>query len=294
MIGKIEIVRSVRAMQADAGRRRRDGRRIVLVPTMGALHDGHLALVQEGLKHGDDLTVSIFVNPTQFGPGEDFGRYPRNLDRDIALLESIAAEVTLFAPDEEEMYPGGREANVTWITVNELDEHLCGPHRPGHFRAVATVVAKLFNACRPQVAVFGLKDAQQFVILRRMVRDLHFDVEMVGVPTSRHEDGLARSSRNAYLNGEERGQAVALSQAVFKAEQLVREGESEVETVVQSMRRTLEQAPTASIQYAEVVDAETLQPLDRIDPGRHVLAAVAAVFRGTRLIDNVFVRAPVD
>lgn len=279
-------------MQARAEQRRREGSRVVLIPTMGALHEGHLALVREALKHGDELTMSIFVNPTQFGPGEDFEQYPRRIDEDIALLESIAADVTLFVPNDDEMYPGGKAANATWISVEGLDEHLCGPHRPGHFPAVATVVAKLINVCRPRVAVFGLKDAQQFVILKRMVRDLHFGVEMIGVPTARHSDGLARSSRNTYLSAEERRQAVALSKAVFRAEQLIREGERNPEVLIESMRSTLAESPAGRIQYAEVVDADTLQPLERIEAGRHVLAAVAVIFGSTRLIDNVFVRAP--
>lgn len=290
----MQIVRSVREMQARAEERRQAGRRMVLIPTMGALHEGHLALVREGLKHADDLTVSIFVNPTQFGPGEDYRRYPRPIDKDVALLESIGADVTLFAPDEDEMYPRGMEANATWVSVDGLDAHLCGRHRPGHFRGVATVVAKLFNACRPNVAVFGLKDAQQFVILERMVRDLYFDVEVIGVPTARHEDGLARSSRNMYLDAEERRQAVVLSRAVFKAEQLVREGERRPEALITAMRVALTEAADASVQYAEVVDAGTLQPLERIDPAQRVIAAVAVFFGGTRLIDNVFVRAPAD
>ena len=281
-------------MQTRAEQRRREGRRVVLVPTMGALHEGHLTLVREALKHGDALTVSIFVNPTQFGPGEDFKRYPRRLDEDIALLESIATDVTLFAPTDDEMYPGGKAANATWISVNGLDEHLCGPHRPGHFPGVATVVAKLINVCRPKVAVFGMKDAQQFVIIKRMVSDLLFGVEIIGVPTARHSDGLARSSRNAYLSAEERRQSVVLSKAVFRAEQLVREGERNPEVLVESMRSTLAESPAGRIQYAEVVDAETLQPLERIEAGRHVLAAVAVFFGTTRLIDNVFVRAPED
>ncbi len=287
------IVRSVREMRARSDERRRAGRRIVLVPTMGALHAGHLSLVREGLEHGDDLIVSIFVNPTQFGPGEDYRRYPRPLDKDIALLESTGADVTLFTPEEDEMYPGGMEANVTWISVDGLNEHLCGRHRPGHFRGVATVVAKLFNACRPDVAMFGLKDAQQFVILERMVQDLHFDVQLVGVPTVRHEDGLARSSRNMYLNSDERRQAVVLSRAVFQAEQLVRQGEVRPQMLIDLMQGILAEASGARVQYAEVVDAETLQPLDGICPGQRVLMAVAVYFGSTRLIDNVFVRAPV-
>lgn len=264
----------------------------MLVPTMGALHEGHLELVHHATQHGDDLTVSVFINPTQFAPGEDFGRYPRELDDDIRRLEKVGRDITIFAPSEEQMYPGGKESNATWIDVEELDRHLCGPHRPGHFRGVTTVVAKLFNICRPNAAVFGLKDAQQFVILKRMVRDLHFGIQMIGVPTVREPDGLAYSSRNAFLGVEERAQAVVLSRAVKSAERLMKEGERRPHVVVDSMRSALAEAPLARVQYAEVVDAETLQPIDHIHPGAHVLAAVCAFLGETRLIDSAFERIP--
>lgn len=288
----MELINSPREMSALVRRRRRAGRRQVLVPTMGALHEGHIRLVREGLRRGDDLTVSVFVNPTQFAPGEDFGKYPRELHEDIRRLEEVESEITVFAPPDDEIFPEGKESQRTWITVEGLDRHLCGAHRPGHFRGVTTIVAGLFNICRPDVAVFGLKDAQQFVILKRMVRDLHFGIEVVGVPTVREEDGLAFSSRNAFLTEEERAQAVALSRAVGRAERLVKEGEQHAEALVESMRSTLAEAPLVRIQYADVVDADTLQPIDLIPPGKHVLVAVAAYLGETRLIDSAFVRMP--
>lgn len=287
----MEVIQTVVAMQAHAEARRREGRRLALVPTMGALHEGHLTLVRAARCHADHVTVSIFVNPTQFGPGEDYARYPRQLARDVATLEALGVDV-VFAPSVAEMYPEGPEANLTWVYVERLDAHLCGRYRPGHFRGVTTVVAKLFNICKPHVAVFGLKDAQQFQIIRRMVRDLHYDIELIGVPTVRDADGLALSSRNAYLTPEERAQAVVLSQAIEAAQQAIRQGEQRIEAIVEAMRQTLARAPLARVQYAEVVDAETLQPVDRIMPGQQVLIGVAVFFGQTRLIDSAFVEVP--
>ena len=290
----MDLITSPAEMSDLAEQRRRQGRRQVLVPTMGALHEGHIRLVREGVTRGDDVTVSVFVNPTQFAPGEDFARYPRDLAEDMRRLGAVDQDLTVFAPSAEEMYPGGRDEAVTWVNVEKLDSHLCGRHRPGHFRGVTTVVTVLFHICRPHVAVFGLKDAQQFVILKRMVNDLHFGIEMVGVPTAREADGLAFSSRNAFLSEEERAQAVVLSRAVAAAERLVKQGERTPEALVTAMRSEMAAAPLARVQYAEVVDAATLQPVMRIRPGDHILAAVAAYLGETRLIDNVFVRAPAE
>ena len=288
----MELIRTVAAMQASAENRRREGRTLTLVPTMGALHDGHLALVEAARQHGDHCTVSIFVNPTQFAPGEDFERYPRTPEHDLRALEQIGGVDVVFAPSVEEMYPGGQAPPRIWVALDHLDAHLCGPHRPGHFQGVVTVVTKLFHSCQPHVAVFGLKDAQQFIILRRLVRDLHFGIEIVGVPTVREPDGLALSSRNAYLSPEERAQAVVLSQAVAAARLHVEQGEQRAQVVVKTMQALLTQAPDARVQYAEVVSVETLQPIERIEPGQEVLAAVAVFFSHTRLIDNAFIRAP--
>lgn len=287
----MEVIRSVKAMQAHADARRREGKRLALVPTMGALHEGHLTLVREACARADHVTVSIFVNPTQFGPNEDYARYPRQLEQDVAALDALGVDV-VFAPTVEEMYPEGAASHLTWVYVEKLDAHLCGRYRPGHFRGVATVVAKLFNICKPHVAVFGLKDAQQFQIIRRMVQDLSYDIELVGVPTVREPDGLALSSRNVYLNAEERAQAVVLSRAVEAARRAIEAGEQRPEAIVEAMRQILARAPLARVQYAEVVDAETLQPVRQIRPGQRVLAGVAVFFGNTRLIDSVFVEAP--
>lgn len=279
-------------MQTWADRRRAEGRRLALVPTMGALHDGHVALVNEAEARADDIVVSIFVNPTQFGPDEDFERYPRRQRRDVDHLRKLDQTITIFAPAVEEMYPEGPEANLTWVNVERLDLHLCGRVRAGHFRGVTTVVMKLLHACKPHTAVFGLKDAQQFVILRRMVRDLLVDVEIVGVPIIRDDDGLALSSRNAYLTPSQRTSATALSEAVHGAEQRILRGEQRTKALVESMLSRLGRADGLEIQYAEVVDAETLQPLEEIAPGQRVLAAVAGFIGPTRLIDSAFVSAP--
>ncbi len=289
----MELIHTVEEMQARAERQRCAGQSLALVPTMGALHEGHLALVERARELADHVTVSVFVNPTQFGPGEDYERYPRDLEQDMETLErQIDGGVEcIFAPSADEMYPE-REGPPVWVSVEELDAHLCGRHRPNHFRGVTTIVAKLLLACRPHYGVFGTKDAQQFVILKRLAEALHFGMEIVGVPTQREEDGLAYSSRNRYLTPEQREQAVVLSEAVRRAEQLIRSGEQHPERIVEAMLEILEGAPEAEVQYAELVDANHLQPLDHITPGEEVLAAAAVYFGDTRLIDNVFVTAP--
>ncbi len=286
----MELIQTVSAMHACADAARVAGRRLGLVPTMGALHEGHLALIREARRHSDHLTVTIFVNPTQFAPGEDFERYPRTLQHDLDRLEALDCVDVVFAPTPGEMYPGGTDANRTWVRVEGLDQHLCGRYRAGHFTGVTTVVARLFNICKPHVAVFGRKDAQQFLILRRMVRDLHYDITLIGVPTVREADGLALSSRNMYLSEAERAQAVVLSEAVAKAKALVAAGERRAEIVIQSMCAVLAAAPDAIVQYVEIVDTETLQPVDLMYAGQEVLAAVAVYFGDTRLIDNAFIQ----
>ncbi len=288
----MQIIETVEEMQAHAEEARLGRRTLALVPTMGALHEGHLALVDEAGRRGDHLTVSIFVNPTQFGPGEDYGKYPRVLDDDLVLLDKTGEVDVVFAPSVEEMYPPSPEGVATWVTVDGLDEHLCGAHRPGHFRGVTSVVARLFNVCRPHVALFGLKDAQQFVILRQMVRDLHFGIELIGVPTVRESSGLALSSRNRYLTPSQKEQAVVLSEAVDRAARRVEEGEQAAEAIVQDMLQTIGKAPDAQVQYASLVDASSLKPVSVVTPGKELLAAVAVLFGSTRLIDSRFARAP--
>ncbi|WP_457654718.1 pantoate--beta-alanine ligase [Rhodocaloribacter sp.] len=288
----MKLIHTVPEMQAEADRRRAERRRLALVPTMGALHEGHLALVREAHRHADHVTVSIFVNPTQFAPGEDYEQYPRTLETDLEKLERLGFVDAVFAPSPAGMYPDGPAGHRTWVVVEGLDEHLCGRFRPGHFRGVTTVVTKLFLACRPHVAVFGRKDAQQFLILRRMVRDLNFGVEILGVPTVREPDGLALSSRNVYLTPSERAQATVLSRAVSEAKRLAEAGEQRTKVLVEAMLRTIAETPDARVQYAEVVDTETLQPVETLEPGREALAAVAVFFGQTRLIDNAFFRSP--
>ena len=279
-------------MRRHVEEQRRQGRRVGLVPTMGALHAGHMALVEAAKAQADHVVVSIFVNPTQFGPDEDYGEYPRTLEEDVEKLKETEGVETVFAPPVEEMYPEGPTRQRSWVVIEELDETLCGRYRPGHFRGVLTVVMKLFNVTRPHAAFFGRKDAQQLVLIRRMVRDLNVGVDIVGVPIVREEDGLAFSSRNAYLSERERNQSVVLSEAVSKAEELIAAGEQRAPAIVRSMREKLAEAPDAQVQYAELVDAEELAPVDHVAPRQEVLAAVAVYFGDTRLIDNAFVRAP--
>lgn len=280
----METIHTVAAMQARADEARAAGKRLALVPTMGALHEGHLALVEAAKAQADHVTVSIFVNPTQFAPGEDYARYPRTLAADTEALDAIGGVDVVFAPDAEAMYPFGLPPFTT-VRVRELDRHLCGAFRPGHFEGVTTVVARLYLACRPHVAVFGEKDAQQLAILRRMTAELGFGIAVAGHPIVREADGLALSSRNRYLGAEERRQAVVLSEAVAAARAAAEAGERRARVLVDAMRQATARAPLARLQYAEVVDAETLQPVERLAPGRY-LAALAAFFGTTRLIDN--------
>jgi pantoate--beta-alanine ligase len=287
----MNLTHTVDAMQAEAEQARCDGRRLALVPTMGALHDGHRALVRRAKREADHVTVSIFVNPTQFAPDEDLDAYPRNLDGDLETLDALGGVDAVFAPSVEDMYPLG--APTAWVEVEGLTDMLNGRYREGHFRGVTTVVTKLFNACRPHVGVFGEKDAQQLVILRRMAEELCFGIEVVGVPTQREADGLACSSRNAYLTDEERAQAPVLSEAVAEARALIAGATEEqpAEAVVRRTRNILDGAPLAEPQYVAVVDARSLQPVETLRPGDDVLAAMAVFFGDTRLIDNAFVTA---
>ena len=275
-------------MQAQADAARAAGQRLALVPTMGALHAGHLALVEAARQRADHVTVSLFVNPTQFGPGEDYDAYPRTWDADLAALTEAGADA-VFAPTAAALYPFGLPPFAT-VSVRDLGRYLCGASRPGHFEGVTTVVTKLFLACRPHVAVFGEKDAQQLAILRRMTEDLGFGIEIVGHPIVREPDGLALSSRNRYLSAEERRQAVVLSRALRAAEAAVALGERDAAAVSGAMEAQIATASRAEVDYAEVVDADTLQPVDRLAPqgvsGGRYLAALAVRFGGTRLIDN--------
>ena len=255
---------------------------------MGALHDGHHALVDVAKKESDLTVVSIFVNPTQFGPNEDLDRYPRTLEQDIAALNQRGGVDAVFAPSVRDMYPDGPDRQLVWVTPSSMADVLCGAFRPGHFRGVATVVTKLFAVCQPDSAVFGLKDAQQFVILSKLVRDLGFQIRMVGVPTVREADGLALSSRNRFLSKEEREQSVVLSRAVGEAKRAIESGERDADEVRRILNETIDESDLALTQYVDVTDARTLQPLQAIRKGQHVLSAVAVFFGSTRLIDNSF------
>ncbi len=274
------ILRSCAELQGWSDETRAAGRRIALVPTMGALHEGHLSLVQAGYRVADRVIVSIFVNPTQFGPSEDFARYPRDLARDLESLRKVGTDV-VFAPPVDEIYPNG---DATWVHVERLGNGLCGRSRPGHFRGVTTVVARLLLAARPHVAIFGEKDYQQLAVIRRMVRDLRFGVEILGGPIVREPDGLAMSSRNEFLSPRARQQATALNAALHEARSLVRAGVRDAAAVLATVRERIEKEPLAEIDYVELVDAETLESVR--DVCERSLLAVAVRFEGTRLIDN--------
>ena len=259
---------------------RKASERIALVPTMGYLHDGHLALMREGRHKSSLLVASIFVNPTQFGPSEDFARYPRDFERDCAMLETVPVDV-VFAPEPASMYSPDAQ---TWVEVTEVTRGLCGSNRPGHFRGVTTVVAKLFNIVKPHFAVFGEKDFQQLRAIQRMVRDLNFDVEIIPVPIVRENDGLAMSSRNLYLSLAEREDALVLSLAIRAAREKHRSGACCAEEIVFAVTRVLKRMKSVTIEYVEAVDAETLAPDPPLD--RPILIAIAARVGKTRLIDN--------
>ncbi len=281
------IARDPAGVRDLVGEARRDGRSIGFVPTMGALHEGHMSLVRLGLQRTSYLVVSIFVNPKQFGPREDYGRYPRDEAGDAALLEEAGCDL-LFAPPERDLYS---KDDRTRVSVGMLDEFLCGASRPGHFDGVALIVAKLFNIVRPDEAYFGQKDAQQAVIIQRMAADLDFPVRVVVGPTVREEDGLALSSRNAYLSDDERRRAVALYEALMEAAEAVRGGERAPEAVKRIMVSRLGRSGL-EIDYAEIVDAAALRPVATIEG--LVLLAVAARLGRTRLIDNIVLRVTPD
>jgi len=253
---------------------------IGLVPTMGYLHTGHVSLIEKARKSCDRVVVSIFVNPIQFGPNEDFSRYPRDLDRDLELCRDAGADL-VFIPEVSDMYPA---SNLAYMDIRSLGDYLCGASRPGHFQGVLTVVAKLFNICQPDQAFFGEKDAQQLAIIRRMVTDFNFPVEIVPCPIIRESDGLAMSSRNVYLSAEERQAALSLSRSLEKAWQSLESGERSAATIRAIIHAGISAEPLARIDYVEVVDSDTLQPVEAISGS--ILAAVAVYFGKTRLIDN--------
>jgi len=277
----VDIVTDIGLMHRTAQALRQDGKRIGCVPTMGYLHQGHLSLVRRAREISQVVVVSLFVNPTQFGPQEDYDSYPRDLPRDIQLLEETGCDI-LFQPAAERMYPPGHS---TVVEVQGLTGVLCGASRPGHFRGVTTVVTMLFDIIRPHLAVFGQKDAQQAIVIRRMVTDLHQDVEIVVAPTVREPDGLAMSSRNKYLSPRERQEAPVLYRALQRARSQVEEGERRADRLVQGMQRLIESESSGHIDYIAVVDTGRLQPLEEL--AGEVLIALAVKFGRARLIDNI-------
>jgi len=284
----MDVITTVAAARIRRGSDRNADRRVALVPTMGFLHEGHLALVRRARELADAVWVSIFVNPAQFGPEEDFERYPRDLKRDAGLLLGEGVDV-LFAPSVEKMYP--REP-VVEVSFSGLDRVLCGASRPGHFAGVGLVVAKLFNIVEPDVAVFGQKDAQQALLIRRLAEDLSFPVEIEVTPTVREPDGLAMSSRNTYLSPEQRAAAPVLYRALQTAGEAIAAGERDPAAVEELLLGAVDAEPLADLEYAVCVDAETLERPDRI--GGPVLLALAVRFGATRLIDNLPVTPPAE
>ena len=277
-----ETIKSVRRLVKAA---RSKGNKIGLVPTMGALHIGHICLIEKAVKGSDFVVVSIFVNPTQFGPAEDFEKYPRPFESDLEICRKAGVDV-VFAPSPQEMY---KKENLTWVNVEKLTEPLCGRSRPRHLRGVTTVCAKLFNIVEPDVAYFGQKDAQQAIVIKRMVADLNSQVEIVVCPTVREPDGLAVSSRNKYLSEQQRKDATCIYKALKKCESLVEAGTTDSKTIIGEMKQILNQVSSIEIEYISIVDAESLQELERI--AGKALAAVAVKIGSARLIDNIIVDA---
>ena len=274
------IAKTVSEVREQVKTWKREGLTIGLVPTMGYLHEGHASLVRAADAQCDRVVASVFVNPTQFGPGEDLASYPRDFDHDCALLKECGADM-VFHPEPEDM---DAPDFCTWVDMDVLNEELCGKSRPIHFRGVCTVVTKLLNIAAPDKAFFGQKDAQQLAVIKRMVRDLNMDVEIVGCPIVREEDGLARSSRNTYLSAEERKAALILSRTIALGQKLVQEGEKDANALVEAMKRNIESEPLARIDYVEAVDGINMQPVDKLEGS--VLVAMAVYIGKTRLIDN--------
>ena len=275
-----EILRDPAAMRERVEDLRRDGRRIAVVPTMGALHEGHLSLLRAARARADIVVLTIFVNPTQFGPKEDLAKYPRDEAGDIAKARACGIDLA-FCPEASAMYPAGAQ---TFVEVRELQKPLCGASRPGHFAGVATIVTKLFNITKPHIAVFGEIDFQQLAILRRMVRDLDFDIEIVGMPIVREPDGLALSSRNAYLSADERRAALSLSKGLAAAEAKFAAGERDANALLAAARAPIDAERIMRIDYLELRDADELTPVTQV--ARRAVMAVAAFAGATRLIDN--------
>jgi pantoate--beta-alanine ligase len=280
----MRVIQKIREMKSAVRALRRSGKTIGFVATMGYLHQGHLSLVRASRRKTDVTVVSIFVNPAQFGPKEDFQKYPRNIENDCALLEKEKVDY-LFCPSAGEMYPEGYK---TYVEVHELQDKLCGRSRPGHFRGVATVVLKLLQIVQPDVAFFGRKDAQQAILLQKMCRDLNLDVKIQVMPIVRDRDGLALSSRNSYLNPEQRKAALILRKSLEEAKAAIACGERRADVLIPQIRRRLEEEPLARVDYIEIVDLKGLEPVKAIV--KEALVALAVFIGRTRLIDNMIVR----
>lgn len=281
----MEVTKTIESVRSLVKAARREAKKIGLVPTMGALHIGHISLIETAVKECDFVVVSIFVNPTQFGPTEDFEKYPRPLEADLEICKKAGIDI-VFAPATEQMYP--RE-NFTSVNVEKLTEQLCGRSRPGHFRGVATICAKLFNIVQPDIAYFGQKDSQQAIVIKKMVADLNMPLRIAICPTVREPDGLAVSSRNQYLTKEQKKEATYIYKSLQKAQEMIDAGITDCETIIRQMYSILNQAPSIKIEYVSVVDAETVQNIDQI--AGKVLVAVAARIGLARLIDNILVDA---
>jgi len=279
----MEIAKTTELTKKFVAAARRQDKTVGLVPTMGALHIGHISLIQAARRQTDYVVVSIFVNPTQFGPSEDFDKYPRPFDDDLQICREQGVDL-VFSPDTNQMYP---TQNITWVNVEKLTESLCGRTRQGHFRGVTTVCAKLFNIVQPDVAFFGQKDAQQAVVIKRMVADLNMPLKIRICPTVRESDGLAVSSRNKYLSESERKDAMLLYKSLQKAKQLIQAGVTEPEKIIAETKKILAQSSLFEPEYIEIVDPETLEPLEPVTGA--VLIAVAARCGSARLIDNILI-----
>ena len=279
----MQIATTINEVRANVKAWKKEGLSVGFVPTMGYLHEGHGSLISRARKENDKVVVSIFVNPMQFGPGEDLESYPRDLDKDSAYCESLGADL-IFHPEPEEMYTDGF---CSYVDMSVLTEELCGLSRPVHFRGVCTVVNKLFNIVQPDRAYFGQKDAQQLAIIRRMVQDLNMDLEIIGCPIVREEDGLAKSSRNTYLSAEERQAALVLSKAVKLGQELVAGGETDAKNIVSEMSALIAKEPLARIDYVKAVDGLTMQQIDTVKAP--MLVALAVYIGKTRLIDNFMI-----
>ena len=281
----MEVAETIESMRSLIKAARGSGKQIGLVPTMGALHIGHISLIEAAMKKCDYVVVSIFVNPTQFVPGEDFEKYPRPFEADLAICKKAGVDA-VFAPTPEQMYP---EENLSWVNVKKITEPLCGQFRPGHFQGVTTVCSKLFNIVAPEVAFFGQKDAQQAIVISRMVADLNMPLEIVICPTVRESNGLAVSSRNKYLTAQQKQDAANIYNALQKCREMIDTGVKDTSEIIIEMRKILQKVPSIEIEYISIVDAKTLGNIDRI--GGKILAAAAVRIGPARLIDNILVDA---